>query len=219
MINQSDMICLSIFKCLKTIHLKCCNSKKKKRGVLRQSNTTHTWIVRHTELDAGDTKAEQVIGGAPSCAQREEGRRRHRHTAHGWEPARPQLTRPRRRRNHTSKARVLREQMKGDPVTAPSENPSVNKHFNAVNRKNIWKGCPVPLIYVKIYTEKEASDPAMPECSLTILYLLPSKAFCWETESCPSENVDAEERGWQRKWGTPRRDPRTSDATKWTDVY
>lgn len=31
--------------------------KKKKRGVLCQSNTTNTWIVRHG-LDAGDTKAE-----------------------------------------------------------------------------------------------------------------------------------------------------------------
>ena len=72
--------------------------------------------MRH-RTDAGDTKAEQVIGGAPSCAQQEAGRRLHRHTAHGWEPVRPRLTRPWRRRNHTSKARVLRDHTKGDPVT------------------------------------------------------------------------------------------------------
>lgn len=57
--------------------------------------------------------------------------------------------------------------------------------------KNIW-GCLVPLIYVKIYTKKEESDPAIPECSLTILYLLLFKVKCWETESCLSEKADGE---------------------------
>jgi len=57
----------------------------------------------------------------------------------------------------------------------------------------------VPLIYVKIYTKKEEGDPAMPECSLTTLYLLLFKVKFWETESCPSEKANAEERGWQRR--------------------
>lgn len=45
--------------------------KKKKRGIM--SEQYHTHMNCEAGVDAGDTKAEQVIGGAPSCVQQEGG--------------------------------------------------------------------------------------------------------------------------------------------------